>query len=49
MFVILANYDEGWRILGSALQSRTWTKLASVVQLFEAMLCLDACWLNQAS
>jgi hypothetical protein len=48
LFVILANYDEGWRILDSALQSRTCTKLASVVQLFEAMLCFDA-WLNQES
>ena len=48
LFVILANYDQGWEILNAALQSRTTTKLSSVLELFEAMICFDA-WLKKQS
>jgi hypothetical protein len=47
LFVILFQYPEGWTILDTALKARRETAtLASVLQLFEAMLCFDA-WLNQ--
>jgi len=42
LFVILAQYHEGWIILESALSQRTETLLADVVELLEAMLCFDA-------
>lgn len=46
LFVILAQYHEGWQILESALKQRTDTSLTDVVELLEAMLCFDA-WLNR--
>ena len=46
LFVILAQYDEGWQILDTTLQKRTSTKLDEVLEIFEAMLCLDA-WFNK--
>ena len=48
LFVILAQYDEGWAILNTTLKQRTTTDLAEVLELFEAMLCFDA-WLNKES
>jgi len=48
LFVILAQYDEGWTILSNTLQKRTTTKLDAIIELFECMLCFDA-WLNQAT
>ena len=46
LFVILFQYEEGWAILDDALYSRDRNAtLASVLQLFEGMLCFDA-WLN---
>ena len=44
LFVILSQYDEGWQILESTLN----TALAPVIQVFEAMLCFDA-WLGKPS
>ena len=46
MFVILAQYHDGWQTLESALKQRTDALLANVVELLEAMLCFDA-WLNR--
>jgi hypothetical protein len=43
LFVILAQYHEGWIILESALRQRTETSLSDIVELVEAMLCFDAC------
>jgi hypothetical protein len=48
LFVILAQYHEGWIILESALRKRTETSLADIVELLEAMLCFDA-WLNRGT
>ena len=42
LFVILSQYDEGWQILESTLN----TALAPVLQVFEALLCFDA-WLSK--
>jgi hypothetical protein len=46
LFVILAQYDEGWAILNTALLASTTTDLKQVPTVFEAMLCFDQ-WLNQ--
>jgi hypothetical protein len=46
LFVILAQYDEGWAILNTALLASTTTNLKQVLTVFEAMLCFDQ-WLNQ--
>jgi hypothetical protein len=46
LFVILAQYDEGWTILNETLIKRTETNLQNVLHVFEALLCFDA-WLNQ--
>ena len=48
LFVILSHYDEGKHIIASALEARTNTHFAAILQLFEAMLCFDA-WLNLPS
>ena len=56
LFVILSQYDEGWRILQSTLETRRAqtdapeaegpVNLAAVIEVFEAMLCFDE-WLNK--
>jgi hypothetical protein len=46
LFVILAQYDEGWAILNTTLLASTKTNLKQVLTFFEAMLCFDQ-WLNQ--
>lgn len=46
LFVILYQYDEGWRILETTLQQRTTTNLPDILELFEAIICFDA-WLKQ--
>ena len=46
LFVILAQYDEGWDILSKTLTERTTTTLPAIIELWECMLCFDA-WLNQ--
>ncbi|KAI2492859.1 hypothetical protein MHU86_21672 [Fragilaria crotonensis] len=46
LFVILAQYDEGWIILSKALQQKDRTSLRKVINVFEALLCFDQ-WLNQ--
>ena len=46
LFVILAQYDEGWIILSKALQQKNRTNLRKVINVFEALLCFDQ-WLNQ--
>ncbi len=46
LFVILAQYHEGWIIWESTLRQRTETSVAGIVELLEAMLCFDA-WLNR--
>jgi Plavaka transposase len=49
LFVILAQYDEGWKILESTFASREAdVHLPDVLAVFEAMLCFDQ-WLNQAT
>ena len=58
LFVILAQYDEGWLILESTFSQRKTSNddanpdnvvdLPAVLAVFEAMLCFDA-WLNQAT
>lgn len=46
LFVILFQYDEGWRIIQSCLSRRTNKKVPEVLQVFESILCFDA-WLNK--
>jgi Plavaka transposase len=46
LFVILAQYDEGWIILSKALQQKTRTSLRKIINVFEALLCFDQ-WLNK--
>ena len=46
LFVILAQYDEGWVILNTALQDNTNQELPEIVNMFECLLCFDA-WLNR--
>ena len=41
LFVILAQYDEGWAILNTALLTSTKTNLKQVLTVFKAMLCFD--------
>jgi Plavaka transposase len=54
LFVILAQYDEGWQILESTLNDNESAvntpavNLPAVISVFEAMLCFDQ-WLNQAT
>jgi hypothetical protein len=48
LFVILAQYHEGWIILESSLRHSTQTSLADIVDSLEAMLCFDA-WLNRGT
>ena len=45
LFIILAQYDDGWNILNSALQMSD-VNLREVLHVFEALVCFDA-WLNQ--
>jgi hypothetical protein len=47
LFIILAQYDEGWEILNATLVERTETNLKNVLHVFEALICFDA-WLNQS-
>jgi Plavaka transposase len=47
LFVILFQYDEGWRIIQSCLSTRTNKKVPEVLQVFESILCFDA-WLNKS-
>jgi hypothetical protein len=44
--LILAQYDEEWAILNTALLASTKTNLKQVLTVFEAMLCFDQ-WLSQ--
>ena len=46
LFVILAQYDQGWNILCTALSKKNKSQLNQVIHVFEAMLCFDR-WLNQ--
>ena len=46
LFVILAQYDEGWAILQQALDKRDKAQLFEVINVFECMLCFDE-WMNQ--
>ena len=45
LFVILAQYDEGWVILNTALQAKSSKELPKIVDMFACLLCFDA-WLN---
>jgi hypothetical protein len=45
LFVILAQYNEGWVILNTALQDNTNQELPEIVNMFECLLCFDT-WLN---
>jgi hypothetical protein len=46
LFVILAQYDEGWVILNTALQAKASKELPKIVKnMFECLLRFDA-WLN---
>ena len=52
LFIILAQYDEGWEILSDALLKQGFSTLSHVLHVFEGMLCFDAwtnkefCWKN---
>ena len=46
LFVILAQYDQGWNILCTALSKKNKAQLNQVIHVFEAMLCFDR-WLCQ--
>jgi hypothetical protein len=46
LFVILAQYDEGWEILSAALLKQGFSTLSHVLHVFEGMLCFDA-WTNK--
>ena len=46
LFVILAQYDEGWDIFNHTFQRTGITTIKGVVEVFEALLCFDA-WLMQ--
>jgi Plavaka transposase len=46
LFIILAQYDEGWHILDETLIQRTETNLKNVLHVFEALVCFDA-WLKE--
>ena len=46
LFVILAQYDEGWEILSDALLKQGFSTLSHVLHVFEGMLCFDA-WTNK--
>ncbi len=45
---ILAQYDEGWVILNTALQAKTSKELPEIVNMFECLLCFDA-WSNRST
>ena len=46
LFVILAQYDEGWEILSKALLKLGFSTLAHVLRVFEGMMCFHA-WTNK--
>jgi hypothetical protein len=46
LFVILAQFDEGWQIFEHAFRGHENTSVAQIIQVFEALLCFDA-WLMQ--
>jgi hypothetical protein len=46
LFVILAQCDEGWVILNTALQDNTNQELPEIVNMFDCLLCFDA-WLSR--
>ena len=48
LFIILAQYDEGWEILNETLVEHTETNLKNVLHVFEALVCFDA-WLKPIS
>ena len=47
LFVILFQYEEGWRMIQSCLEKRTNKKVPEVLEVLESLLCFDA-WLNQS-
>jgi hypothetical protein len=48
LFVILFQYDEGWRMIQSCLEKRTNNKVAEVLEVLKSsLLCFDA-WLTQS-
>ena len=46
LFVILAQYNEGWVILQKALDKCDKAQLFEVINVFECMLCFDE-WMNK--
>ena len=42
VFVILSQYDEGWKILSDALLKHGLSSLPKIIHVFEGMLCVDA-------
>jgi hypothetical protein len=40
LFVILFQYEEGWRIIQSCLEKRTSKKVPEVLEVLESLLCL---------
>ena len=46
LFVILFQYDEGWKIIQSCLDKGTKKKVQDVLMVLESILCFDA-WLNK--
>ncbi len=46
-FVILFQYEEGWRMIQLCLEKRTKKKVPEVLEVLESLLCFDA-WLNQS-
>ena len=47
LFVILFQYDAGWKMIQSCLEKRTNKKVPEVLEVLESLLCFDA-WLNQS-
>jgi hypothetical protein len=47
LFVILFQYDEGWRMIQSCLEKKSNNKVPEVLEVLESLLCFDA-WLNQS-
>ena len=48
LFVILFQYDEGWRIIQECLDKGTNDKVPKVLEVLESILTFDA-WMNQTS
>lgn len=47
LFVILFQYDQGWRMIQGCLEKKTTNKVPEVLEVLECILCFDA-WLNQS-